>query len=418
MTIMNINIHACLTLLVHVAVVAVSSSAAFSFSFNPSSTSIGSTSIGRGRAIGIASPPFVRSNNIQISSSTSTSTSTSTSLKESTTETTETTATNSNSNSNSNDNQNKNKNKNKNKKIAVLICPAQFCVPADYETFSASLRAANPNIICTKVAPLPRTEWIRVAKQLPTSSFFTASLQNSITLDWYFDAIETALSEIFAEYGDGDDINICIISHSIGGWVARAYLGGLSNSSTAVYKMSLDKISSLVTLGTPHSSPNTALVDQTRGLLKEVERTYSCSSGGLLEERGINITCVGSTAIRSRVFTPNVEELVATTSYLPLVNKWTDVLLSSSTSSPEGMEGMEGMEGDGIIPKELAFMPPPARAIEVQRCSVTGNAVRHAHVLPTPWNLWDGYAKSIDLPEDYVWYGSEGVIDQWIDSVQ
>lgn len=216
--------------------------------------------------------------------------------------------------------------------------------------------------------------------------------------------------------------------------MARAYLGGLSQSSTAVYQTTMERCTSLVTLGSPHVSPETALVDQTRGLLKEVDEAYACSSQGL-QERGIAVTCVGSTAVKSQLFTTDVEKLVATTSYLPLVGQWKDVLISNggttsddsdsdsdsdgSTNSTNGASSTSSaMEGDGIIPKELAFMDPPARAIEVERCTVTGNAVRHAHVLPTPWNLWDGYAKSIDLPEDYVWYGSEGVIDQWIDSIQ
>lgn len=43
-----------------------------------------------------------------------------------------------------------------NQNIAVLICPAQFCVPADYENLIDSLQAKNPSIVSAKVAPLPR----------------------------------------------------------------------------------------------------------------------------------------------------------------------------------------------------------------------------------------------------------------------
>ena len=39
---------------------------------------------------------------------------------------------------------------------------------------------------------------------------------------------------------------------------------------------------------------------------------------------------------------------------------------------------------------ELAVMEHPARVVVIDGCSVTGAAVRHAHVLPTPWNLVDG----------------------------
>lgn len=288
------------------------------------------------------------------------------------------------------------------KKTAVLICPAQFCVPLDYQSLIDSIQQKNPSVVTVKVAPLPRTEWIKVARQLPTQSFFTAELKNAKTLKWYFDAIELSLAEIYAE--TDDDTNICIIAHSIGGWVARGYLGGLGLSSTAVYKTTLARCTSFITLGTPHSSPATALVDQTRGLLKEVESTYECSSE-FLTKNNISVTCVGSRGVKSNLFTTDLEEIVATTSYLPLIKKWNSVI-----SGP--------VEGDGIVPKELAFMESPAKKIELEKCLNTGKPVRHAHVLPTPWNLWDGSAPSINLPDDYIWYGSDGVIDQWIEYIQ
>lgn len=118
---------------------------------------------------------------------------------------------------------------NKQKRLAILLCPAQFCVPVDYEELLATIQThpqSNVEVVATCVAPLPRTEWIKVAKQLPTKNFLDANLSVKVTLDWYFDAMETALADLFAE--GGDDVEVCVIGHSIGGWVARAYLGGLS----------------------------------------------------------------------------------------------------------------------------------------------------------------------------------------------
>jgi len=118
------------------------------------------------------------------------------------------------------------------KRVSILLCPAQFCVPADYENFFSTLishkdsKNDDISIGTCRVAPLPRTEWIKVAKQLPTQEFFKGELNVPKTLGWYFDAIESGLAEIFAE--EGEDANVAIIGHSIGGWVARAYLGGLS----------------------------------------------------------------------------------------------------------------------------------------------------------------------------------------------
>ena len=116
----------------------------------------------------------------------------------------------------------------KKRKMAVLLCPAQFCVPVDYTELLDTIKSEHTNvdIVSTRVAPLPRTEWIKVAKQLPTKDFIDANLSVKRTLDWYFEAIEVGLSELFAE--GGEDVEVCVIGHSIGGWVARAYLGGIS----------------------------------------------------------------------------------------------------------------------------------------------------------------------------------------------
>ncbi|KAL7518184.1 hypothetical protein ACHAWF_000179, partial [Thalassiosira exigua] len=207
----------------------------------------------------------------------------------------------------------------------------------------------------------------KVARQLPTKDFVDATLSVQVTLDWYFDAIERGLAELFAE--GGDVVNVCVLGHSIGGWVARAYLGGLGGSSSAVYRLAKDRITSLVTLGTPHTSPKSALVDQTRGLLYEIAASPACSSRALVN-RGVKVTCVGSLGLRGKLLTTELEELVAATSYLPLVGRF----------GPD-------VRGDEIVPTELAFMEAPARRVEIERCSETGSAVRHAHVLPTPWNL-------------------------------
>jgi len=120
------------------------------------------------------------------------------------------------------------------RKVSILLCPAQFCVPEDYQLLWDELRKQHHHYLQTSttiigttlVAPLSRTDWIQVAKALPTSAFFNGRLPVHSTLDWYFDAIEQGISQILAK--DGPDTNICIIGHSIGGWVARAYLGGCS----------------------------------------------------------------------------------------------------------------------------------------------------------------------------------------------
>jgi hypothetical protein len=168
----------------------------------------------------------------------------------------------------------------------------------------------------------------------------------------------------------------------------------IQRSSTAVHRLAKQRITSLITLGTPHTSPATALVYQTRGLLRQIEQSPSCSSQSLTDN-GVRITCVGSSGLVGNLFTTELESLVAASSYLPLTGEY-------------------NTRGDGIVQTDLAFMNPPATKLEVQSCRFTDSAVRHAHVVPTPWNLIDGNAKSWSLPEEFVWYGSEGVLCQWL----
>jgi hypothetical protein len=172
------------------------------------------------------------------------------------------------------------------------------------------------------------------------------------------------------------------------------------STSTAVFDLTRRQCCSLITIGTPHTSPEDALVDQTRGLLKEIENTPSCSPQALAD-LGIEITCVGSSGVGGSFFSVNPEELVAASSYFPLMGRLSNEI-----------------KGDGIVPLDLAFMDAPARKIVIEACSVTGAPVRHSHVVPTPWNLWDGYAPSIKLPENYVSYVSEGVLPQWSQFIQ
>ena len=201
---------------------------------------------------------------------------------------------------------------------------------------------------------------------------------------------------------DDEAFSICIIGHSIGGWVARAYLGGLSLSSSALYTYTKQHISSFITLGTPHISPSTALVDQTRGLLAAIATSTTCTPQSLIDTSSnyrnepLEITCVSSSAISGNFVTTNVEELVAASSYLPLTGKG------------------NGVVGDGIVPLELAFLDHPAKRMELRECARTQQPIRHCHVLPTPWNLLDGYAPSIALSSDtFPSYISDGVVQQW-----
>jgi hypothetical protein len=253
-----------------------------------------------------------------------------------------------------------------------------------------------------------------------------------------FTSSSSSKSSSSSTTSENDNVEICIIGHSIGGWVARAYLGGLSSpmsSSTAIYRLLTQqqqqqqqlqqyytnvKISSLITLGTPHISSPNAIIDQTRGLLREIELSQSCSAKSLNNELGLSITCVGSSSIYcfgsgsrsgSSASSSIIENIIATASYLPLLGN-----VNSTTC------------GDGIVPYELSYIMDDnddndgndscVQRINIQQCLLTGKSVQHAHVIPTPWNIMNGYAPSYKLLEESnVWYGSPGVLGQWIEYI-
>ena len=108
------------------------------------------------------------------------------------------------------------------------------------------------------------------------------------------------------------------------------------------------------------------------------------------------MTCVGSSGVGGSFLSTNLEEVVAASSYLPLLGR-----LDRDT------------KGDGIVPLDLAFMESPATRVVVDECSLSGARVRHSHVVPTPWNLIDGFAPSLKLPDTFISYVSEGVLPQW-----
>jgi hypothetical protein len=102
---------------------------------------------------------------------------------------------------------------------------------------------------------------------------------------------EQAVATVEAEYGK--EATVCMLGHSIGGWVLRSYIGEVLGEERA-----LRQVSSLITLGTPHQPPPSssplARIDQTRGLLSDINTRFPAGSP-LPAER---VTCVAGTGTR------------------------------------------------------------------------------------------------------------------------
>lgn len=271
----------------------------------------------------------------------------------------------------------------------VVLCPAQFGTDADYDDLKSDLRGRG---FMLYVAPLSRFDWLRIIPSTFTLEFFTAQLRPKKTLGFFYEALDKAIASVEADFGP--DVRISFLGHSIGGWVARSYIGEVMGEESA-----RARVCSLVTLGTPHNAPPedsfVAAVDQTRGLLTYINSKFP--SGKPLESSVV--TCVAGKGTRSpdslgalvdgaaeKVWDSDVsrsallEEIVSLVSYLPLSGK------------------AFGVEGDGLIPVETALMPDCASVI-IDDCN-------HADFVPL-------IGQSLRLPTSYKWYGSPDLIDQW-----
>jgi len=271
----------------------------------------------------------------------------------------------------------------------VVLCPAQFGTQEDYDELKADLRQRG---FALYVAPLSRFDWLRIVPSTLTWEFFAAELRPNKTLGFFYEALDQAIASVEADFGT--EVPISFLGHSIGGWVARSYIGEVLGEKSAS-----KRIRSLVTLGTPHNAPPddsaVAALDQTRGLLKYINTKFP--SGWPLPCSAV--TCVAGSGTRApsslwdlfnggadKVWNSAVsrsallEELVALASYFPLSGRAFEV------------------EGDGLIPIETALMRDCGTVV-LPDCN-------HADFVPTP-------GRSLRLPAAYKWYGSSAFIDQW-----
>lgn len=241
----------------------------------------------------------------------------------------------------------------------VLVCPAQFGTSDDYAELVDALRERGHPVV---VAPLAFTDWLRLIPSSFTAAYWTGDLDPDTVLQFYYEALDKAVATIRSDHGT--DRPIQLVGHSIGGWIARAYLGQLGDRSA---------ISTLVTLGTPHAPPPAgffSIIDQTRGLLRNVESRFP---GAYHDD--IRYLTVGSRKVRSKLFGGGLDGLVALASYLPLA-------------------GVADTQGDGIVPIECAHLD----GAEQRECDAY-------HIAFVPGSG----TKLIGTP----WYGSRGVLEVW-----
>ena len=249
-------------------------------------------------------------------------------------------------------------------KRAVIICPQQFGgKPGDYTALTEQLRSRGHPVYLARIGVF---DWLSIVKSAVTKDYFDGTLQPSKTLPFYNNAINDAVKRL------GDKEEFSVLSHSIGGWVVRAWLGEVADESVR------RRCQRYVSLGTPHASPPkdslVAKVDQTRGLLNYINDRWP---GAYFDD--IGYTCVASRRVSGKLLSTNLDSLLAFASYFALV-------------------GEGGVEGDGITPVKAALLEGAE--------SIILEDVYHADVLPNP--LGTQNAKLIGCS----WYADK--IDEWI----
>ena len=221
-----------------------------------------------------------------------------------------------------------------------------------------------------EVLPIRRFEWLKLlggAVRDPRG-FSSYDMTPQVFYQFYLDRIESKINEMINR--DTEDRDIILLCHSAGGWLGRAFLG---ENSLSEDKQS--KIKGLVTMGSPHYSPEDKMKDATRGSLRYVAEKYTASV--LQQERPyLFITSIAGTAVSSDLTAERgSREFYANDAYLAVTG-----------------ESINARKGDGVVPLDMALLEGTKK--------ITLKGVYH----------------SIEAPENQ-WYGGDNVLDMWLPAV-
>ena len=262
---------------------------------------------------------------------------------------------------------------------ATIIFPAQLGTKEDYEDLVACLM--NDHNIKAYVVPLSRLDWpLGLLPSFFSRDYFDGTLKPSKALSFYLKAVDAAVQEAIDDAAaDGieiQDLRINLLAHSIGGWIARAWLSEWCSPELK------KQVNNVVTLGSPHNPPpagtKLAKIDQTRGLLTYINDNFPGSY-----EKNVRYTSViGSSIVGQTSITVDkaIFRNLAFLSYFALSGDGKSV-------------------GDGIIPIATANL-------EGSNVLILDKDVVHSNYLPTPF-------RSIQV-SNVLWYGSKGVLDKWV----
>lgn len=258
-------------------------------------------------------------------------------------------------------------------RVAVLL-PSQLGTKRDYDEFRKDFERESG--MKMYITPLERLDWPKgLVGSFFTKEFLEGRLLPRQTLSFYFKRVDEAVAAALAENPGAE---IVLLSHSIGGWVARAWLSEWASPDIKA------RVRVLVSLGSPHNPPpsdsQAAKVDQTRGLLSYITDNFP----GAFEDKVRYVSVIGRTVKGELSTAGSGERLLAYASY--------GALCGEATS-----------EGDGIIPTATAFLAGAENIIV--------DTARHSNFIPTP------FKRAIFIP-GAVWYGSPEVLREWLPALK
>lgn len=257
----------------------------------------------------------------------------------------------------------------------IVICPGFGNDMVDYvsplgspqsEGLCAALARRG---YATSVMPVARGDWLRVASGLRDWNFVRGrGTPSSPAFRWYVERLrETADAE-----AERSGARVLLLGHSAGGWLARAALA--DNEWAGDGRASNSVVRALVTLGSPHLPPPAEARDQTFGVLRHVDERWP---GAHLSSVGIGYVTVASNAILGDA----AAERGSAGRY--------------AFGSYEMVCGQGNVAGDGVVPTCSAHLEGAALQLTLE-----------------------GAVHSINEPGSVQptarWYGSEGIMDQWL----
>jgi pimeloyl-ACP methyl ester carboxylesterase len=247
-----------------------------------------------------------------------------------------------------------------------------------------------------RILPVERIEWARVIFGLILAIVWRPlATPSGPAYNWFVQRLRNAVDEAHAQSG-GE--RVLLVGHSAGGWLARAMLadGTWQTADGKSEGCAADKVSGLVTLGTPHFAPPEGFPDMTLGVLKFVNDEYP---GAFLAAAGIAYVTVGGDAIVGSK-SPAAAAAAPPSSKVDsaYAKRGEGSAARVAFNSYEMVCGRGDVTGDGVVPLSYTQLEG---ATQLELKGVLHSINEAGTTVPTER-----------------WYGSENVVDRWLPAVR